>query len=252
MELNLGLLRTLNSRSITAATSNLYEEFPVSVEEFILSNRYLDLKGIVFQNIANILKTAFEENVQDIKILAGIGGGKSYFAAIVATYVGYRLLCLKDPFKYYRIDRDKPIAIVNTGPRFVQAKDVVFAGIKQKIESCPWFQQYNPSLLDTVVKFPKGIHFICGNSKSQSVLGYNVFAAVIDEAAFFPSAAEGDPAEKIYTAISRRITSRFGTNGYIVTISSPNNVDDFIVREFNTIKNEGKPIELLTCDFDRY
>ena len=92
-----------------------------------------------------------------------------------------------------------------------QAKSVVFTGIRNMVTGSPFFMQFNPSVLTGTILFKQEkIILISGNSKATTALGYNVFAGVLDEAAFYMDNSERAVAQDIYESLQRRIVSRFG------------------------------------------
>ena len=96
-----------------------YNEIPVSIDEFLENPEYL---GKVFNNGASIypfwrdtLHMIFHDNpdhAHEIALTGAIGLGKSTIAAIAMMYQMYRVLCLKDPQKYYHLTNNAPIVFV--------------------------------------------------------------------------------------------------------------------------------------------
>jgi hypothetical protein len=75
-------------------------------------------------------------------------------------------------------------------------------------------------------------------------LGYNLYAAVIDEATLWRDTQNKDYVEDVYNIISRRITSRFtdaetGANmGFIALGGSPMYYDDFLERRIKEVQKD--------------
>lgn len=170
----------------------------------------------------------------------------SYISQILGSYSSHKLLCMRDPHDYYDLAKDKNIVIVNMGTSAAQAKNVVFTGMSNLIKDSQFFKQFNPDILRTELRFDeRRIVILSGNSRETGPLGMNVFAAILDEAAFYRDYEGKDVAEAIYNTLQRRITSRFKLDGMLVMISSPNYEHDFIIeksKEASLIMEDGKPV----------
>jgi len=164
-------------------------------------------------------------------LLWGSGAGKSFGAAIITLQYVHYLLCMKNPHKYFGITDDKPIAVVNMGPTGRQAKDVIFASLKRFVGESPFFKEYEPDILATEIRFhKKNITLYCGNSQETMPLGMNIIFGNLDEAAWFLDTNDKSIAANIYGVMKNRITSRFGTRGFLMIVSTPRYWDDFITR----------------------
>lgn len=176
--------------------------------------------------------------ITELNWLWGIGSGKSYGAELLACILTHWLLCLENPHKFFGLTNDKPIAVVNMGTTATQAKNVIFAGLRKFIENSDFFQEYDPEILQTEIRFPnKNITLYCGNSKEEMPIGLNVIFLILDEAAWFLDNENKSIAENIYNTGRNRIVSRFGNRGFVAIISAPRYVDDFISRHYEKNKN---------------
>lgn len=157
--------------------------------------------------------------------------GKSFTSQIMILYETHKLLCMKDPHKFFALAKDKDIAIINMGPSAQQAKSVVFNGLANMMYDSKFFKDYSPEILKTEVRFEKRrILIVSGNSKETTPLGKNVYCALLDEAAFFMDNEKNSVAEAIHGQLDQRITSRFKGHGLIMMISSPRYEGDFIMK----------------------
>ena len=222
----------------TLTGSQLFEHEPVGIKDFIESREYLDASADCWPSIKSELiglfncppdglrLSTYEEFVFD----AGIGTGKSFLISVLFSYLTYRLLCLRSPQETFQLGRGSTIALVNMSKNGMQAKKVVFGAIKARIDNSPWFQEYaqpDPDIRSEL-RFPKDILIFPGNSEETGALGFTIFGANLDEAAFFTDNPGKDVAEDIYYALQRRIKSRFEGVGLLGITSSPRYVDDFI------------------------
>lgn len=221
--------------------TEVYEERPAPIREFIESPDYLDLGEEAYPAIVDVLEELFEGEYTEAALCWGIGAGKSYAASLAIAYQIHRALCLRDPQRYYRIGRDSAISFLNMSTNGDQARRVVFGEIMRRIEGSPWFKQYRPKVMSRELRFPKEIVVICGNSAETYPLGYNVLGAVIDEASWLVESDGGrhDAAEEIYNALQRRIMSRFLNAGLLIMISSPRHRGDFLERKLEEAKSHG-------------
>ncbi len=215
-----------------------YERVPCfSFSEFVRSKKYLGIGEDVYEVIKKegdiLWKGILEGKYTEGVCLWGIGSGKSFLSSIISLLFLQRLLCLREPHKEFGLANDKPLAVVNMGTTATQAKNVVFAGIKKMIEEGAYFQQFDPEILQTEIRFKKkNITLYCGNSQETMPIGMNVICSVLDEAAWYLDNENKSVAENIYNTIKNRITSRFGDKGFIFIISAPRYIDDFITRKF--------------------
>lgn len=210
---------------------------PVSIRTFIEDPYFLGIGEETYPEIKNICEEIVEGNYLEAVEVAGIGSGKSFSSEIMCCYSAYLLLCMRNPHKYYGLAPDKDIVIMNMGINATQALEVVFNGIKGLMEKSPFFQEFSPKMISGRIEFEANkVKLISGNSKSTTPLGYNIFAAVLDEAAFYLDNDNKSVAEDIYTGLQRRVVSRFGNDGLVMVISSPRYKGDFIMKKLKESK----------------
>lgn len=166
----------------------------------------------------------------------------SFKLSILASYMAYKLLCLRNPQKTFNLAPSSKIAIMNMSVSASQAKRVVFGEIKNKLDYSPWFQRnyppnprirselqfdWSPNVPDPD-RIYKNIYIIPGSSSGFAPLGYNLFCGIIDEATLWRDTDNKDYVEEVYSIIKRRITSRFMDKGLIVLGGSPMYSTDFL------------------------
>lgn len=171
----------------------------------------------------------------------GIGAGKSYLASLFLAYYAAWILSQIDNgtfWKRFGLGTNTRIELACFAPTYESAKDIVFSELSPKLRQSPWFAQNFPVDPQSVqrLKFywPRRrrmapLEVVYHGSSETGPLGRNIFAAVIDEAAFWmqSSGSRGDVAKEVYTRIKRRISSRFGKQGKILAISSSGYMDSF-------------------------
>lgn len=229
-----------------------FRERPASVVDFIIGSRYLGLDD-VYANVIVECEKILEGGFTEVVDYEGIGAGKTYKAQILLLYKAHQLLCLKRPHHYLGISNDKYITLLNMGLSLIQARGVFFEGLTSMISESPFFKQFSMEVLATEVRFKKEkIKLMCGSSSKTVALGLNVFAAVLDEAAFYTEslkskrasnvAEQQDQAELMYNQIKRRITSRFKKSKHskvkpiLALMSSPKHEDDFMNKKIKEKK----------------
>ncbi len=202
----------------------------VSLNTFLDSKYYLGIWKTVYPKVRAICKEIIEGGYIEWVEVAWIWAWKSFSSEILACYQTHHLLCLRSPHYFYKLAPDKNIAIINMGINATQAMEVVFTWIRNFIKDSPFFCQFDPKILAWTIKFnDQKIILVSWNSRATTPLWYNVFCAVLDEAAFFIDNEDKNTAQEIYESLQRRIVSRFGKDWLIVMISSPRYNEDFIM-----------------------
>lgn len=222
-----------------------YQHYPVTIKEYIESSECTNPEDKPRDHNKQLLIDIFDskdENerlknfgyYEEVLYIAGIGSGKSYIASKAMEYMVFRLLCFKDPAKYFNFAKGTKIAFINISKSFSQAKDVVFGEIKNRLDNSPWFSRFYQAdpRIKSKIRLPKNIFILPLGSNEEAPLGYNIFGAVIDEASFHIITKDKDYAFESYNQIRKRIRSRFLSKGKTFIITSPRYVYDFAETKF--------------------
>jgi hypothetical protein len=223
------------------------------IEDFINDPFYLGLGDQCCRAVRDTLCALFAPTAQyrEAALIWGIGAGKSFLTSIANSYVVYRALCLRDPQAYYGFAAGSTLAVVNFSVTATQAHKVVFGEVRERIDNAECFKQpgfRRDTKINSELRWPdSSIVIFPGNSQATSAIGYNVLAAVVDEASFLPDVESSvrvagqaghyryDAAEDLYNAVAKRILSRgnakFRRDSLFCMISSPRYVDDFLERK---------------------
>ena len=247
---------------------NNFDEIPVDAKTFVESTDFLGqppLSTIQYDIVEAMSQIYKKEDLQDllgdidgakyydkytkneIILQLGKGSGKDFVSTVACAYVVYKLLCLKDPARYFGKPSGDAIDIINVAVNAQQAKNVFFKGFKTKIEKSPWFAgKYNPKA--DSVEFDKAITVYSGHSERESHEGLNLLMAVLDEISGFASEVgtgndQGKTAENIYKAFSGTVDSRFPDLGKVVLLSFPRYQGDFISKRYEDVIMEKESIE---------
>ena len=247
---------------------NQFDEIPVDAKTFVESDDYLgqpELSSIQYEIVEAMSQIYRKEELQEIFgsvagaqyfdkytkneiiLQLGKGSGKDFVSTVACAYIVYKLLCLKDPARYYGKPSGDAIDIINVAINAQQAKNVFFKGFKTKIEKSPWFAGKYNAKADSV-EFDKSITVYSGHSERESHEGLNLLLAVLDEISGFASEVgtgneQGKTAENIYKAFRGSVDSRFPDLGKVVLLSFPRYPGDFISKRYEDVIAEKETIE---------
>ena len=251
-----------------ALQDNNFEEMPVDAKTFVESPDYLGQPGLskIQYDIVEAMSQIYrKEDLQlvmghdegaryfekytknEIILQLGKGSGKDFVSTVACAYIVYKLLCLKDPARYFGKPSGDAIDIINVAINAQQAKNVFFKGFKSKIERSPWFAgKYNPKV--DSIEFDKAITVYSGHSERESHEGLNLLMAVLDEISGFANEVgtgneQGKTADNIYKAFSGTVDSRFPDLGKVVLLSFPRYQGDFISKRYDDVILEKEVIE---------
>ena len=253
---------------LEALKDNHFEETPVDAKTFVESPDYLGQPGLsniqydIVEAMSQIYRKEDLENLMgheegaryyekytknEIILQLGKGSGKDFTSTVACAYIVYKLLCLKDPARYFGKPTGDAIDLINVAINAQQAKNVFFKGFKTKIEKSPWFAgKYNPKA--DSIEFDKSITVYSGHSERESHEGLNLLLAVLDEISGFASEVgtgneQGKTAENIYKAFRGSVDSRFPDLGKVVLLSFPRYPGDFISERYESVIADKEVIE---------
>jgi hypothetical protein len=245
-----------------------FEEIPVDAKTFVEDERYLgqpplsDIQYDIVQAMSQIYRVEdLKENLGEVEginyykkytkneiiLQLGKGSGKDFTSTVAVAYIVYKLLCLKDPARYFGKPSGDAIDIINIAINAQQAKNVFFKGFKTKIEKSPWFAGKYNAKMDSV-EFDKSITVYSGHSERESHEGLNLLVAVLDEISGFSTEVgtgndQGKTADNIYKAFRGTVDSRFPDLGKVVLLSFPRYPGDFISQKYEDVILEKEIIQ---------
>jgi len=175
----------------------------------------------------------------EVILQLGKGSGKDFTSTVACAYIVYKLLCLKDPARYFGKPSGDAIDIINVAINAQQAKNVFFKGFKNKIDKSPWFAGKFYAKADSV-EFDKAITVYSGHSERESHEGLNLILAVLDEISGFAQEIgtgndQGKTADNIYKAFRASVDSRFPDLGKVALLSFPRYPGDFISQKYDDV-----------------
>jgi hypothetical protein len=261
-------LSTKFNEFLEVLKNNNFEETPVDAKTFVESASYLGqppLSDIQYDIVEAMSQIYRKEDLVDIMgeekgtqyynkytkneiiLQLGKGSGKDFTSTVACSYIVYKLLCLKDPAKYFGKPSGDAIDLINVAINAQQAKNVFFKGFKTKIEKSPWFAGKYNAKADSV-EFDKSITVYSGHSERESHEGLNLLLAVLDEISGFASEVgtgneQGKTADNIYKAFRGSVDSRFPDLGKVVLLSFPRYPGDFISERYDSVIADKEIIE---------
>ena len=247
---------------------NHFEETPVDAKTFVEDEKFLGQPGLsdiqydIVEAMSQIYKKEdlmdllgeekgsqyYEKYTKNEIILQlGKGSGKDFTSTVACCYIVYKLLCLKDPARYFGKPSGDAIDLINVAINAQQAKNVFFKGFKTKIEKSPWFAGKFYAKADSI-EFNKSITVYSGHSERESHEGLNLLVAVLDEISGFASEIgtgndQGKTADNIYKAFRASVDSRFPDLGKVVLLSFPRYPGDFISERYDAVIAEKDIVE---------
>jgi hypothetical protein len=253
---------------LEALQDDHFQEMPVDARTFVEGEAYLGqppLSDIQYDIVEAMSQIYRKEDLismmgeekgtkyynkytkNEIILQLGKGSGKDFTSTVACSYIVYKLLCLKDPAKYFGKPSGDAIDLINVAINAQQAKNVFFKGFKSKIERSPWFAGKYYAKADSV-EFDKSITVYSGHSERESHEGLNLLLAVLDEISGFASEVgtgneQGKTADNIYKAFRGSVDSRFPDLGKVVLLSFPRYPGDFISEKYDDVVAEKEVIE---------
>ena len=245
---------------IEALEETNFVEEPVDVRTFTTSKDYLGLPPLSeYQyTLAECMSQIYKEEdlialmgekegkehykkytKQEVILMCGKGSGKDHTSTVGTAYLVYKLLCLKDPSRYFGKPSNDAIDIINVAVNAEQAKNVFFKGFKSKIEHSPWFAgKYDPKV--NSIEFDKAITVYSGHSERESAEGLNLVLAILDEISAFAMEGaagndQGKTADNLYKAFRGSVDSRFPDYGKVILLSFPRYKGDFISQRYEDV-----------------
>jgi hypothetical protein len=255
------------SEFIEALDESPFEQDPVDVRTFVTGKDYLnqpELSEYQYTLVECMSQIYKEQDVirwlgkddglehykkytkQEVILMCGKGSGKDHTSTIGCAYIVYKLLCLKDPSRYFGKPSGDAIDLINVAVNAQQAKNVFFKGFKSKIEQSPWFAGKYEAKVDNI-EFNKSITVYSGHSERESAEGLNLMLAVLDEISGFAMENaggndQGKTADNLYKAFRGSVDSRFPDYGKVILLSFPRFKGDFISQRYEDVVAEKETI----------
>lgn len=233
-----------------------FEERPASIREFV-GPGYLNIENKIRAGLLEALEEIFGGDpnpnriarYEQAMVTGGIGIGKTTFASIALPYMAHWVLCLKDPQDYFNLLPGSRIAFMQMSTSEKQALEVVFGDIFARIKHAKWFVEKFPhdDKYTKMIKFPKDIWILPGDSSETTFEGYNILGGILDEMDSHKiTETKGDYADLGFDTIYSRISSRFidekegGHKGLIICIGQMKKGNGFAARKYEEMLGNPK------------
>jgi len=228
-----------------------WDEEPAPLEVFLYDAGYLmlpELSPLQYQFLENLDDDNPQTNVYTEGVLQwGKGSGKDWISGVFLARRAYKLLCLKNPQRYYDLSDNVNIDLLNVAYNASQANAIFFTQFLATIKGKKCFERYGYEPKGSVVRFGKAITAYSGHSDKEGQEGYNLFAAVADEISAFKTSQElgltiedkgsskasrARGAEGLISMLRSSIKSRFPKTGKLVMLSYPRYKGDYIQQAY--------------------
>lgn len=219
-----------------------FDQKPASIIEFI-GPGYLDIESRIRPGIRQSLVDIFGDEVNGDRIAkfrwgmwtGGIGIGKTTIASIILPYMVHWVLCLRDPQGFFNLLPGSRIAFMQMSTSAKQVIDVAFGDIFARIKHAEWFVNNYPydTKYSKMIKFPKEIWIVPGDSTETSFEGYNILGGILEEADSHKQTQDKDYADVGFDTINARIDSRFQDRGFLLVIGQMKKGDGFAKRKYD-------------------
>ena len=223
-----------------------YKEIPVDIDTFLNSTAYLGSTNregqAVYPFWRKELQTVFNAGNKYYEwIFTGATRiGKSSTAITATAYMLYRLMCLKDPQKFFNKKEISTFSILFFNVTIDLAKSVAYREFQDTLLACPWFLAHG-----TAAGSEKNPYYIPEGGKisidvgsgSSHALGQQVYVGFCDEVNFMQAGVKDiNKAKKkmkdTYNTIAARVKGTFKHGGEvfgkIFSVSSKNSDNDFM------------------------
>lgn len=227
--------------ALEAINELVYDETPVSIDEFILGRRYLNLDGLINRRKLEIMEYFAKPSLRKMYIAAGSGGGKSFLVSLAMSWMVYSLLCLKRPDMFYMLGPRSKLALINLSVGKEQAKDVIFSEFLARLEHSNYFSEgKNYKKWTAKARFLKNVFVFSGGSGVVSFFGYHTIMGSLDEASHMLDKSDGRSlAEELSEALLKSLNTRFPNAYKLFVISTLRSPDDFLNTRIEQIKEDG-------------
>lgn len=229
-----------------------YAEIPVDIETFLTDDKYLghawkDATGKLklydfwMQQLKKLFPTNIDTAYNTLLESGARGIGKSEIACgCVATYLLYRVMCLKNPLEHYHLKQTEKICFAFMNIKLSLAEDIAISKFQKTLQMSPWFMakgklsSYKNKPYWTP---PEPIQFIIG-SQSDDVIGLPIYYSFFDEISFIKNQDVDKQKEKardmINTAVGGMMT-RFvhkGKNPTMLVVASSKRSEQSFMEDY--------------------
>ena len=223
-----------------------YKEIPVDLDTFLCNDRYLGKVTRNGEGIYPYWKTAMHQifdagnKYHECLFTGATRIGKSFTGITCAAYMLYRLMCLRDPQKFFNKKGESKFSLLFFNVTKELAQSVAYREFNDTLAASPWFMEHG-----TLSKSERNFYYIpeggkivieAGSDVAHS-LGKQIFCGFMDEINFAKSGIKDINKAKAnikatYDSIVARVEGTFRQNGEvwgkIFAVSSKKGDSDFM------------------------
>lgn len=223
-----------------------YKEIPVDLDTFLCDDRYLGKVTRNGEGIYPYWKTAMHQifdagnKYHECLFTGATRIGKSSTAITCTAYMLYRLMCLRDPQKFFNKKEESKFCIMFFNLTKDLARGVAFREFNDTLAASPWFMEHG-----TLSRSERDFYYIpeggkvvvdYGSDVAHS-LGLQIYVGVMDEINFARSGIKDINKAKAnikatYDSVVARVEGTFRQNGEvwgkIFAVSSKKSDSDFM------------------------
>lgn len=243
-----------------------YNEIPVDIDTFIDDERYLryawyDTEGkcklypFWRDQLHLIFPNNLEINYNNLIESGARGLGKSEIAVLIAAYLMYRLMCLKNPLEHFHMKPTEKFCFAFMNIKIDDAEEIANHKFQNTVKLSPWFLSHG-TLQGRGNKMwvpPEYIDIIIGSGPSD-VIGKPIYFAFFDEISFIKNQdieiQKKKAMDMIDTAVGGMLT-RFiykGKNPTLLVLASSKRSDKSFLEEHMKKLIEEKDVNSLIID----
>ena len=234
-----------------------YKEIPVGINTFLDADTYLgktnDNGKSVYPFWRKELNTVFDAGNKYYEwILTGATRiGKSSTAVTALAYMLYRLMCLRDPQKFFGKKEISKFSILFFNITLNLARSVAFREFNDTLKNSIWFSSHGSFTRseENFVYIPEGGKIVIDvGSSATHGLGKQTFAAFMDEVNFHTAGIRDIQKAKVritetYNTLADRVKGTFKHGGEvfgrIFAVSSKNSDQDFMTEHIEKQMSAG-------------
>jgi len=230
-------IKAANDKDGEQMLRDIYEE---DTEDFFQSEMDL-IDEIPDEAVKMQIKKKLRNKFQELVLIIGRRGSKSFMTVAIALYELYRLLSMKHPQKKLRLPDFGEIFILNVAKNEDQAKDSIFTPMKNSAVASPFFQKYigvdnalemkfltERDIEENIRRQERGLTPLdgtiilkCGSSSASGLVGKTCWCIILDElAAMAGDNPNSGVDKKLYNDLKPSLTT-FGKDGKIICLSNP-------------------------------
>lgn len=216
---------------------------PVSIDEFIESDEFLNMTGKLYPAVQYVLNLIEREDIREADLMFGKGSGKTTILQVFMVYEIYKILKLRNPQSYFELIPGTPVACLLVSVNQNQAREVGFRGVKNLLDRCYWYKgKYDPQSMR--INFPKNVSLYCGSSSGTANLGFNSVVCAMDEVDYMLDSSNRSVAQELYRMLKGSMSTRYPGKYKLLCVSSPNSEDSFLTKRFNMVRDLGEKLKL--------